>query len=580
MRLSAWRALALALIVARWLFADMEDPGLAAVWALLALLCCLPLLWSTAPTLQRASGLWAAGGLALWQGLSVLWSEDPGRSLAVSLVLCACCGLALGMTGLRDPWRRLLAWSVLIGAALVSAIALRQALLGFPALREAIAAGTVIVEPRVERTALAGRVFGSFFAPDMLAGALVVALPVGLGLLWTEHAARRVLAAICSLLVCIALILTRSVGGGFALLSVALPIAGWKLLSLSSRRAALITAVLGVLVAILVAAPRIQGATRRAQERFHNQAVAFGSLVDAPVRGHGADTFGLVSSAVHRHNVPLTRYAHGLLGQSASDGGAVGLLLAVGLVFGLLWHVVARFRAPEADPLALAAGVGLLAGLAHGLIDYDLLFGENQLVLWCAAALTVGPASEARRDRRHLVLVPIAVVALALTCWSASAQVLRMASDQATPCADKRDLAQRAARWLFIDAELARHVAIVLHSCPELGAVRAPQAADWMRRAVERRPGDAILRAEYAVSLAVVHDAAGTWRQIALARQAWPQVARIVALEAQAAAILGDSEHAQQSLERAIEMSSEDPVVQQVRRRLAPLSRPAAGESP
>ncbi len=563
-------SLLLLLLALRWSLADLADPLLASLWAGAAVALALPGLWRRAPGLRPHALLWAALSWALLGLVSSLWSWDPGASLQTGMQQLAAVLFALALAGMAARHRVALTWALSVGACMAAAVAMRQMLFSFPALRAALAAGQFDVENRVRRTAEAGRTFGSFFAPDMLAGALVVALLLTLGLAAVSSRHRRVLALLAATLQGLALLSTRSVGAAVALLAagavVAVVVARH---TRGRRRVVALAAAVGIVVLGLVAAlPRWQGVEERALERLQNQRTAFRALPRAPLLGHGLDSFGSVAPALRQEREPLTRYAHGVVGQAATDLGGLGLLV-VGLCLLALGHRLwVGLRDPPADALQLAGLAALAAGGVHALVDYDLMFGENLLPLLAAALIAAPEANTAsaadappRGSIRGGLLLGTGLVLLALLGWNLTA-LAQDQLDSRQSCRVRLEALERRWAWRPVDAERERRSAIEALRCRELGEARAATVLRWTRRAQASRPHDAFLRGELGVSLARAGRLEEAGREVSLAQDAWPRVGRVYVFAAQVAWLAGDEAAARSGFARSLALDLADPSVQ------------------
>jgi len=559
-----------ALVVARGGCADAAAPAASALWATLAALVAAALFARGAvPAPRRLPALWLGAAWAGWSLLSIGWSIDRGATLAGSSQLAAavCCGLAIAAT--ISGQRRVFAWSAVLGALVAAAAALRQLLFGFSALRDELTAGSLAADTWTREVVAAGRVFGTMLAPDLLAGFLAPALLLAVALAISERGLLRWSALLAAAVIAAAFVATRSVGGAIALV---LGAALWLLFSRAGsapmdRLRPWLTAAVAIGVAIAAGWSRVAGLTHRFNERLVNQVTALRAALESPLLGHGQDTFGALAPGLRENSEPLTRYAHGLLGQAASDGGAIGFALALLLVVAAVWQAVRVLRADNTSALQHGAAAAVLAALAHGLLDYDLQFAEHQLMLWVCLALAAPdraapepsvPATRLRWPARA-ALVAVAL-ALALVCgWRAAAVTATRTTGESDLCADI-EARDAATRWAPPNARLYRELARSWLTC-EARPERLERALEWSGAAQAASPVDAILRAEHAYVLAVAGKNDQAVAEAAAAVAAWPRVGRVQAYRGLVVARSGDVVTAAECYRRGQQLDPLDVVV-------------------
>jgi len=562
-------------LILRGAIADFADPGLSALWAAAAAVAAAPVLWRSRSTIGETPGLWAMLPWALWALLSCTWSDDPGSSLAQASQLLATVLFALALPSVIRTHPRAVAWALVLAASLAAAAALRQVLFGFPAAQDALASGALVVNEWTQQVIQAQRAMGTFLAHDLLAAALAVALVLATGLVLAERRL-RLAALACLLLIAAGFVAARSVGAGVALLVGAACLGAVLVRDATGRRRRVVLLAIATAVATIAVAaalPRLEGIQQRAAERLANQHTGFRGMQSAPVIGHGHNTFGVVAPALRERREPLTLYAHGLVGQSANDLGLVGLLLIGLAILGVTWQAGRTLWRPGGDPLRQAAAAGALAALAHGLIDYDLMFSENLVFLLASLGLCgLGATAQAPPSPRRGVGVMLAglCVAAALLCgWRAISAARVASAEAAESCAARAAELEHAAAWSPPEAKLYRHLALTWLGCPELGSKRFEVAVHWCSRALAASPSNAKLEAELALTLALVGQAEEARRRADAAVQAWPQVGRVVAYRGLVRLQLGDVASARADLERAQNTDGWDPVVRRLEASLA-----------
>lgn len=597
-------SLLLALLLAsRWLVADLQQPWRASAWTALAALGAVWLLSTRSRFLARAkignarAALYGSLALALLALLSSLWSLEPSRSLVRASALIAVSLFFVALAQHPVASRLSIAWSIAVGGALASAMALHQVLVGFPALRTLVKEGALQLDSQTFNTVMAGRAFGSFYAPDMLGAALAIALLVSLGLFLELRGYARLIAALLGLTQLAGLASTRSVGATAALGLGLLWIFAASLRRLSrSRQLTLGLSVALILgLALVAVSPRLHNAQRRFGLRLNNQYTALRSWQHAPILGHGVDSFGLRQPIDRAAGESLTLYAHGLIGQNLSDLGMGGVIIT-GLWIFLLGALVWRSR--RASYLQLGAAAAVLAGLAHALADYDLLFGENLAPLLAVVALsderffsdlsqpeinTKAPSTCSRLNQSlRWLLIALALGVAIFSAWKAIAQWRLEQAFNQLDCVQRGQDLLATQRWSPVDPALNRRIAEQLRHCPATQHSQANQALALLNQALKHSPHDALLRGRYALVLAQVGQRAEALAQIDQAIRIWPSVGRLWNYRAQIAFVFGDADNVERFLQRAQDLDPHDPSLQQTRDRLraAKLGRPDPGLRP
>ncbi len=109
-----------------------------------------------------------------------------------------------------------------------------------------------------------------------------------------------------------------------------------------------------------------------------------------PLLGIGLGAYEAVFPIYARHNgMFVVNYAHNDYLQALSDGGAVGLALALAFVV-LLWREVGRALQSEdrrLAGLALGSGAGTFALLVHSMFDFNLQIPSNALLFLFLSAV-------------------------------------------------------------------------------------------------------------------------------------------------------------------------------------------------
>jgi O-antigen ligase/tetratricopeptide (TPR) repeat protein len=275
------------------------------------------------------------------------------------------------------------------------------------------------------------RVFGSFFNPNMLAGYLVMVVPVCLAFLGRVGGPARWLVGLLAFLPLPALMLTGSRGGlaaGVVSVAAFLALAWWN--RVVDRRllarvggALVVAALIFMLVSWHAGGTRIAGGGPENIEhsgsfREHLWLDTITMIRERPGRGYGLGTF------VWEHGpsatVGFTRLAHNSYLQLGAECGlpAAAALLAV---FALWARAVFPRERREEDgdrlfgvsaPLLRSAVVaGVLGAAAHNVVDSDAYLLANGLTLWCLMGLGLALSV----DGVHPLLLPRGLLGVVAT---------------------------------------------------------------------------------------------------------------------------------------------------------------------
>lgn len=125
-------------------------------------------------------------------------------------------------------------------------------------------------------------------------------------------------------------------------------------------------------------------------------------ILDRPLTGHGIGTFALAYPRfrlseyfAHPKAANLTEHAHNELLEVAAEQGIPGLISLLA-VWGVAIYYGIKSVAVADNPISRRLLAGILAAalifMLHGLIDVDLQFLPNQLLLWLVIGILIGAA--------------------------------------------------------------------------------------------------------------------------------------------------------------------------------------------
>lgn len=350
------------------------------------------------------------------------------------------------------------------------------------------------------------RTFSTFYNPNELATALVVAALCAAGLVFgTTHRPLRVLALTAVISCLAALPLTGSRGGGLAFVAGALVFGLcmgrrlWEFVAPSAR---------GVLVVLLVVAGGV-AARPLALRVLHGGAIqhsesfrvktwegAVRMIAARPVTGFGGGAF---EYAYPRYaEVGFTRAAHNIYLQLAAEQGVPGLLL-------FLAALAAALAAPTGRVAETSLSIGMKAALVgvavHGLVDYG--WQVPALALWTAGLIGGAAAGERPKVRRRFAATALTVLPPAALAATTAALIIpewgaQRRGDRAAEAAARGSLNVAAERyvealhWSPRSEQLHLELAAVLEAIAdrsEFGATEAlAEAERHYRRAASLAP--------------------------------------------------------------------------------------------
>lgn len=353
------------------------------------------------------------------------------------------------------------------------------------------------------------RTFGTLQSPNALAGLLVLALPVGIGLtLAARERAWRLLGGFVCLLVLGALLLTQSKAGLIALAAAAMVLVALGAPGSPRRRALGALAVVGALALAVVAVPQVRGRfadafggqSHSGMFRWYCWKASVSAIAERPILGWGPGTY-LIAHLRHAE-VGYTIHAHSDPLNSAVESG-IPATLALLAALGIGAALATRQSSPSAW-LGRGLAAGLVGLLVHGLLDSDWAGRPTLAIAMLAlAAIALGceepPPSSRPRIARALAWV--------LTLLCAASGTIAVVSVRAEAITDRGGLAasrgsvssaegfyEAAARLWPAEPTPLRKLALLREDPAAVSALmaevhrRAPQRAlDWLHE------GDALL---------------------------------------------------------------------------------------
>ena len=281
---------------------------------------------------------------------------------------------------LPDNEKKQLVPAIVLGAFLISIIALYQYFPGFNILRDYVTKEK-ITDPFVLEKIAQRRIFFPFPTPAILGGYLAMILPLAF------YSKKRMLFSIPLIG---ALLLTRSLGALLSLTIVATVLFLWQA-HLSKEKAfglLLLGAIFGCIFALRTHNPSHHLLPAFSfKTRLHYWKETWAIIWAHPLTGVGLGNFDL----------PQSRYAHNSFLQLWAEAGLVGIVAFCWLVAAILRNGWKRIHEPSEKPLALGLMAGVCIFLVHNLMDFTFFLPAISFIGWAMLGLLYCPPSQTDR---------------------------------------------------------------------------------------------------------------------------------------------------------------------------------------
>lgn len=284
--------------------------------------------------------------------------------------------------------------TLILSAAFVSLYAIYWFYLGSANLLEYMQEQKIIY-PFAQELLSRRRAFIPFVLPSMLAGYLIMMLPISVGYLFRENkdsllkfSLKNTLLSLPILLIAVALLLTKSVG---AFLSIFLSLLIFIILSrVFNKRVFLLLLILLLAFASIFIMRSYKTAYFTSpifsfQSRFIYWQKALSVILEHPFRGTGLGNSPFIQS----------KYAHNSYLQIWAEFGILG-------VIGFLGFLYMSFKAIQskrliADKLYAGCIIAIFAFLIHNLVDFSFFLPEVYTFWWIIVALLLSTVSTVQK---------------------------------------------------------------------------------------------------------------------------------------------------------------------------------------
>ncbi len=329
--------------------------------------------------------------------LATVGTPVPDTTFRINASLAVGALLVVAMWSIVDRTGRLL---VLAEVLVVAGAAVGVVALWSSSELSVVADGAIVT----------GRIVGTFSQPNELGVFSALLLPIAVSQILALRGVRQLVAGAAALAIAAALLLSLSRGawlGGLAGIVVLVCLAPGRRRAVALVTSAVVAGALFILLAppatVEVIGQRVASLTSDSvnpyDERDEIYAEAGRQIADSPLVGHGPGAFPTVARGLTPDGYDLdAEHAHSLVLVVATEYGMIGVASLLALVAGVVWLLHRRVwrrlehAGGEGRELAIVT-TGLFAGLvavvAHGVIDYPLRNPVSGTTVWLVLALLV-----------------------------------------------------------------------------------------------------------------------------------------------------------------------------------------------
>lgn len=248
-----------------------------------------------------------------------------------------------------------------------------------------------------ERTILSRRVFSTFLSPDMLAGYLILIIPINIALLIEnlKNKKRVFLFSMYLFLLCITLVLTKSLGGWISLV---ISLSIFVYLLTKSRR---FYSYDYLIIFFIIASISIVLLTSRWQfffdfknphnsivQRYYCYKTTLEIISKHPLNGIGLGNFRHYYQKFKPKEALFAGFSHNSYLQIMSEAGFFGIAFFIWFVIGVIYNSSKRLKKTN-DIVYLGIYIAALSFLIHNSIDSTLFLPEVSYLWWANLGLTI-----------------------------------------------------------------------------------------------------------------------------------------------------------------------------------------------
>ncbi|MBM3253277.1 MAG: hypothetical protein FJZ16_03365 [Candidatus Omnitrophica bacterium] len=301
------------------------------------------------------------------------------------------------VANLEDRKKKTLLFAIFIPSIFIALYAFDQYLIGFKIALDRLKS----VAPDyqfAERTILSRRVFSTFLSPDILAGYLILIIPINIALLIKNlRNKRRVLfLSIYLFCLCLTLILAKSLGGWISFV-ISLGIFTFLLAKVKkfySYDYLILFFILASISAVILISRwqyffDFKNPHNSIVQRYYCYKTTLEIIAKHPLRGIGLGNFRHYYQKYKPKGALFAGFSHNSYLQLMSEAGFFGIVFLLWFVIGMVYKSTKRLKENK-DILYLGIYTALLSLLIHNTIDNTFFLPEVSYLWWVILGFSYG----------------------------------------------------------------------------------------------------------------------------------------------------------------------------------------------
>ena len=336
--------------------------------------------------------------LAASYALSTFFSINMQNSIAETVKFISFFSIFFMVSQLDERQKKLLIDKLVLVAVIISIYAIYQYFWGYQHTIDYLKktnSDFLLTSSYARDILLARRSIATFPSPNILGSYLVICFFLSLQLfpspfpspIWGEGRVRGLLKLLPSLLIAIALILTKSMGAWLSLMAALAILFALSHRSIKNKKIIIVSLVLIAIALTFILITRwdrltnLENPQNSITQRLHYWRTALAIIKDHALLGVGPGNFHELFLEYSTIPTTGTRYAHNILLHTWAETGILGLMAIIYLIFNFL----RKFKIQSEYKLILLAG---FAFILHNLIDNAYFIPEVSLLWWVLLALS------------------------------------------------------------------------------------------------------------------------------------------------------------------------------------------------
>jgi O-antigen ligase len=385
----------LCLITVRPFINSWAYPDIDLIWNLLCSLNTLVLLFTEKNAKLKPSIMIPLVLFLLAMTVSGYRSLDPSSALKQIYEFFNAILIFWLTVNLDDKKKKVLIFTIFIPSILIAIYALDQYFIGFKYALNRLK----LVSPDyqfAQRTILSKRVFATFLSPDMLAGYLILLIPINIALLIQnfKNKKRAILLSIYLFMLCITLILTKSLGGWISLL-ICLALFTY-LLSKTKRFYSydyLILSIILAAVSIIILTSRwqfffdLKNPHNSIVQRYYCYKTSLEIISNHPLGGIGLGNFRHYYQRYKPDGALFAGFSHNSYLQLWAEAGFFGIAFFFWFVIVVIYDSSKRLKKNK-NVIYLGLCIASISFLIHNTLDSTFFLAEVSYLWWIILGFT------------------------------------------------------------------------------------------------------------------------------------------------------------------------------------------------